>query len=772
MSGQPLFPEKAKTPEKKRLKRRLQSIRFKIFASFFSIFTIFFFGMNLAYLYGVPFTKISGIEKQYKKEAFLSLGTVADTKKDRLLSWFNERRGDIFFNANNSNLLLRVKPLAELANEKSNAGLTGKALFSILNKRPEYENINMRMRKLKQAYKSYGDIKIADTETGKIIYSTDISELGTNISKEAYFYKPAKSRDIYFTDISMCARHKVPTLIMAAGMPAPVESATEALPRKIPAVLIFEIDPTDVFRDILHTGDGLGKSGEALLVNRDIRIISALKHPLANGEKAKILKYRIKAMPAHLAAQGKEAALEANDYRGTPVLAVTRSIAISPDFSWGLVVKRDKAELLAPLAEDMNFLLFLSIGCSLMAFIVLGIMTRTLTYPIKKLSSAAEQVAAGDLTARTAIHSSDELGTLAATFDQMVQRLQSWNAELEAQITERTAQLGSSNAALRESELQYRTLFDSAGDLIAIHRFGKFIEINRVGCERLGYSHEELLNMGPAEISDPESAALLPERFDELREHGQITFETTHITRSGKKIPTEINTKLIEYAGKPAVLSIARDITERKRADETIRANEEKYRRLFDVEPDALQLVDAETLDILDVNEASCALFEYSKEEFLKLKITAISAEPDDTSARIKKGVSGATVRVPLRLCRKKNGEIFPVEMSLVFFEIDGKQRLFGALRDISERHRAEEALRQSEEKYRELVENANSIILRLDTSGNFTFINEFAQKFFGFPEEEILGRNVVGTIVPKVETGGRDLEAMVADVMAQPEEY
>ncbi len=82
------------------------------------------------------------------------------------------------------------------------------------------------------------------------------------------------------------------------------------------------------------------------------------------------------------------------------------------------------------------------------------------------------------------------------------------------------------------------------------------------------------------------------------------------------------------------------------------------------------------------------------------------------------------------------------------------------------------EALEKSEEKYRELVEHANSIILRMDREGTITFFNEFAQRFFGFSEEEILGRNVVGTIVPERESSGRDLAAMIADMGRHPETY
>lgn len=87
-------------------------------------------------------------------------------------------------------------------------------------------------------------------------------------------------------------------------------------------------------------------------------------------------------------------------------------------------------------------------------------------------------------------------------------------------------------------------------------------------------------------------------------------------------------------------------------------------------------------------------------------------------------------------------------------------------------REQVEEALRESETKYRELVENANSIILRLDTQGNITFFNEFAQTFFGYPEAEILGRPALGTIIPETETSGRNLVCLTQDLIEYPERY
>ena len=91
---------------------------------------------------------------------------------------------------------------------------------------------------------------------------------------------------------------------------------------------------------------------------------------------------------------------------------------------------------------------------------------------------------------------------------------------------------------------------------------------------------------------------------------------------------------------------------------------------------------------------------------------------------------------------------------------------------EVEQRKRAEKALRRSETKYRELVENANSIILQMDPEGKVTFFNRFAQEFFGYSEKEILGRSVVGTIMPATDQAGQDLAAQFRDLIARPERY
>ncbi|HYH22756.1 MAG TPA: PAS domain S-box protein [Azospirillum sp.] len=140
------------------------------------------------------------------------------------------------------------------------------------------------------------------------------------------------------------------------------------------------------------------------------------------------------------------------------------------------------------------------------------------------------------------------------------------------EISERLRQ----EQVLRESEERYRLLFNSSMDAIMVHRLlpdgnpERFVEVNDVACERLGYTRDELLSRKPADIDEPESAKDDARVITELRDHGFAVFERVHVAKDGRRIPVEIAARRFLHAGQPAVVALARDITERKRAEERI----------------------------------------------------------------------------------------------------------------------------------------------------------------------------------------------------------
>ena len=126
-----------------------------------------------------------------------------------------------------------------------------------------------------------------------------------------------------------------------------------------------------------------------------------------------------------------------------------------------------------------------------------------------------------------------------------------------------------SEEALRESERRFRYIFNSANDAVFIRDLkGPFWEVNEVACERLGYTREELLRMSPVDIVTPEAVKATREQIRNMEQKGHLLFETVHRRKDGSDLPVEVNSRRIEYDGKPCILSIARDITDRKRVEE------------------------------------------------------------------------------------------------------------------------------------------------------------------------------------------------------------
>jgi PAS domain S-box-containing protein len=134
---------------------------------------------------------------------------------------------------------------------------------------------------------------------------------------------------------------------------------------------------------------------------------------------------------------------------------------------------------------------------------------------------------------------------------------------------------------IMESEKKFREIFNNMHDAVLIHEpGGPFLEVNDIACKRFGYSREELLRMGPQDLDVPESIPELPEKMSTLMRQGSDIFESIHVTKDGRRIPTEINAIVIDYEGKPSILVVCRDITERKIADERLGMANEKLKIL------------------------------------------------------------------------------------------------------------------------------------------------------------------------------------------------
>ncbi len=125
--------------------------------------------------------------------------------------------------------------------------------------------------------------------------------------------------------------------------------------------------------------------------------------------------------------------------------------------------------------------------------------------------------------------------------------------------------------AIEKSEKKFRDIFHNFSDGVFIHDMkGRFLEVNRAACETLGYSREELLGLTPVDLEESATSELVEERIQTVQQKGSLVFETFFFAKNGTELPKEIKSCSIEYGEEPCILSIARDITERRRFEQEL----------------------------------------------------------------------------------------------------------------------------------------------------------------------------------------------------------
>lgn len=201
----------------------------------------------------------------------------------------------------------------------------------------------------------------------------------------------------------------------------------------------------------------------------------------------------------------------------------------------------------------------------------------------------------------------------------------------------------------------------------------------------------------------------------------------------------------------------------------TFRESETRYRSLFENSMDAILLV---LLDgtISAANPAACALFGMTEEEMRRAPRFGL-IDPQDTRIEdyLRQRNETGKSRSELILFRK-DGTKFVGDVSASVLPGD-PPRAFVMIRDVSDRKRAEEALRLSEERYRELVQKTNSAIVRWTPDGTITFFNEYAQRFFGYSAEEVVGKPA-HIFVPETDSNGQDMSWLIDDILKHPDQY
>lgn len=300
--------------------------------------------------------------------------------------------------------------------------------------------------------------------------------------------------------------------------------------------------------------------------------------------------------------------------------------------------------------------------------------------------------------------------------------------------------------ALRESEARYRSFFESSIDAILLTvSDGTILAANPAACRIFGRTEEEIRQVGRAGVIDPTDTRL-PMLLEERARTGMASGELTFVRKDGTKFPGEVSSALFtDRDGPPKTNMTIRDVTERKRAEEALRESEERYRLLIDQSPYAIGV--HQDGKVLFVNPSAVRLFGAKSAGDLTGKPLNALLHPETWEAareRIGRMLKGETGLYPIedRYVRLDGSEV-PVEVTAAPFTHGGRPAIQVIALDITERKRAEEALRESKARYRSLFEHSLDGIMLTMPNGRILAANPEACRMVGRTEEEIcrLGR-------------------------------
>jgi PAS domain S-box-containing protein len=339
-------------------------------------------------------------------------------------------------------------------------------------------------------------------------------------------------------------------------------------------------------------------------------------------------------------------------------------------------------------------------------------------------------------------------------------------------ITERKA----GEAALRESEARFRSLFERSADAMSLFdpELGRFIESNQAVARQIGAPNVEALGRAsPAEIS-PErqpngrlSGDMIAEMVKQALEQGTLRFEWMTRRYDGSELPVEVVLTAIPFENRTLLFAVSRDISDRKRAERQIlelnasleqrvlqrmaalATSEARFRALVEHAPEAIVVFDGDTGKFLFGNEHACQLYGVPMEKLAALTPADVSPEFQPGGRRsselarekMDEALAGNT-SVFEWTHQRPDGSLIPTEVRLLRLPAEGENLIRASIIDNTERKRAQQALRESEEKFRALFEGSSQGVV-LHDENQILEVNPAGMRIMGCQsEEELLGKH------------------------------
>ncbi|MHA2493954.1 MAG: PAS domain S-box protein [Candidatus Hodarchaeales archaeon] len=266
---------------------------------------------------------------------------------------------------------------------------------------------------------------------------------------------------------------------------------------------------------------------------------------------------------------------------------------------------------------------------------------------------------------------------------------------------------------------------------------GRAIRWNTVFEEIGGYSYEELKQNTPLDYYPPEEHSLIKEATREVMATGQSNVELTFIAKNGRRVPFEYSAVLIKSPeGKPWICAIGRDITERKQAEAMLHESEGRYRALVENGFDGVFI--HQNYKFLDLNQQFADMIGAPRSALLGTDVLRLF--PPELYEKIREYVQTGKGGLLESKLQRSDGSLISTESFGAPCLFQGEEARIVAIRDISKREQIENELKESEEKFRRIVEDQTEFIVRWLPGGVRTFVNDSYCRYLGKPAEELLG--------------------------------
>ncbi len=296
---------------------------------------------------------------------------------------------------------------------------------------------------------------------------------------------------------------------------------------------------------------------------------------------------------------------------------------------------------------------------------------------------------------------------------------------------------------LRESEEKYSNLFQHSNDAIFLHDLeGQIIDVNQRVLEQFGYTRSEIINLKISELHPTTELESSKKAFEELSQKGDIRFEISFKKKNGKIFLAEVSSSLVDVGGKQMIQGVVRDITVRVLTEKRLKESEEKYRNMINHLDLGFYQLNWDGL-LLNHNPRFCEILGYNPSENLENRdVHDFWQKPADRRIYLKELEEKGFVKNYLVYAKKKNGEKIVVQLNSHIIEgpKDKSQIIQGLISDITERFELERKLKESEERYRNLIESVPFSIALIDQQGKIDYCNPSIERLLGYSQDELIG--------------------------------